>query len=386
MSNRWTGGFIQAYFDPLTAGPAVPSDPGELYVVGKNSLGQLGINNVISGSSPVQIDSSANWQEIAAGQNHSLAVKSDGTLWTWGYNHRGQLGQNTLVNVSSPVQVGALTTWSKATAGNEHSLALKTDGTLWSWGQNGTGMLGDNTSIMRSSPVQIGALTDWSKISGANEFSLAIKTDGTLWAWGNARYGGPGLNIGGTGVYKSSPTQVGALTTWMQVGGGSYFAHAIKTDNTLWALGGVQSFGRLGDGVAAFSYRSSPVQIGALSNWSKVSDGAFGGTALKTDGTLWAWGNGSSGTMGQNSAVATNASPLQVGSLTSWSDVVGSDYHIIATQTDLSVWSWGTNNTGQLGQNTTSNVSSPTQIGADTDWLKVADGVVNTHTLFTKAS
>ena len=91
MSNRWTGGFIQAYFDPLSVGPAVPSDPGELYVVGNNSLGQLGINNVIAGSSPVQIDSSANWQEIASGQNYSLAVKSDGTLWSWGQNTQGQL-------------------------------------------------------------------------------------------------------------------------------------------------------------------------------------------------------------------------------------------------------------------------------------------------------
>ena len=382
MSNRWQGGFIQAYFDPLTEGPAVPSDPGELYVVGKNSLGQLGINNVISGSSPVQIDSSANWQEIASGQNYSLAVKSDGTLWSWGQNTRGQLGQNTLVNTSSPVQVGALSVWSKVAAGNLHSLAVKTDGTLWAWGDNGTGMLGDNTNIKRSSPVQVGGLTYWSKISAGNEFSFAVKTDGTLWSWGNSRHGATGLNLGGTGTYVSSPTQVGALTTWMQAAGGSYFAHAVKTDNTLWALGGVQSFGRLGNGITS-GYRSSPVQIGALTNWSNVSDGAFGGTTTKTDGTLWAWGYNAQGVLGQNNTT-NHPSPVQVGSLTSWSKAVGSDYFIIATQTNLSVWSWGVNTTGSLGLNNTLNTSSPTQIGTDTGWLKLADGVNNAHTLFTK--
>ena len=176
MSNRWKGGFVQLYFDPLAVGPAVPSDPGELYVVGKNSLGQLGINNVISGSSPVQIDSSANWQEIASGQNYSLAVKSDGTLWSWGYNDRGQLGQNTLVNTSSPVQVGADTDWSSLGSFYSGFTAIKNDGTLWGWGRNINGELGLNNRIDASSPTQIGSNTNWvSTAKSSTDDNFAIK-------------------------------------------------------------------------------------------------------------------------------------------------------------------------------------------------------------------
>jgi alpha-tubulin suppressor-like RCC1 family protein len=102
-----------------------------------------------------------------------------------GRNASGQLGLNDTVYHSSPVQIGALTTWSQIAGGTTFSLAIKTDGTMWSWGIGGAGRLGHNDAINRSSPVQIGALTTWSQIAGGSAHSLAIKTDGTLWSWGN---------------------------------------------------------------------------------------------------------------------------------------------------------------------------------------------------------
>ena len=184
---------------------------------GNGAGGRLGLGDVISKSSPVQVGALTTWAQVAAGREHNLALKTDGTLWAWGDGANGRLGNNIspTIDVSSPVQIGALTTWSQVAAGNSHSLAIKTDGTMWSWGDNAVnGRLGLNDIDSRSSPVQIGALTTWSQVSGGSLHSLAIKTDGTMWSWGVGTFGQTGL---GDTISQSSPVQVGALTTWSQL-------------------------------------------------------------------------------------------------------------------------------------------------------------------------
>ena len=154
---------------PYVGGPA-------LFSSGDNNEGQLGQNDRIKHSSPVQIPGTS-WSSVTSGSQHSLATKTDGTLWAWGYNTLGQLGQSNTTEFVSPVQIPG-TTWSSISAGNQHSLATKTDNTLWSWGSNGSngyGRLGQNDTINRSSPVQIPGTT-WSSISGSNYYTLAIKS------------------------------------------------------------------------------------------------------------------------------------------------------------------------------------------------------------------
>ncbi|NBS70056.1 hypothetical protein EBT31_14260 [bacterium] len=205
---------------------------------------------------------------MTAGREHALAIKTDGTLWAWGSGDSGRLGLNDTADRSSPVQVGALTTWAQVAAGGGGStFAIKTDGTLWSWGYNYTGNLGLNDSgpyTRRSSPVQIGALTTWKQISAGDDHALAIKTDGTLWTWGNNGSGRLGL---GDTANRSSPVQIGALTTWSQAGGALSHSVSLKTDGTLWSWGSNTS-GRLG--LNDTINRSSPVQIGALTSWVRI--------------------------------------------------------------------------------------------------------------------
>ena len=355
-----------------------PVIAGQLWSTGANDRGQLGLNDTAYRSSPVQIGALTGWTTIAVGNNAGAAIKTDGTLWAWGFNSTGQLGISNVVDRSSPVQVGALTTWQKVAYGNYFAAAIKTDGTLWAWGSGG-GQLGLGDGINRSSPTQVGLLTNWAQITTGRNFCAAVKTDGTLWTWGLGAQGasrGGMLGLGNTTSY-SSPKQVGALTGWLNVAAGGNHCIATKTDGTLWAWGS-NGYGQVGDGggyvsPGNYSNRSSPVQIGSLTTWSKISAGYAHSLAIKTDGTLWVWGGGSNGTLGLN-ATNNRSSPVQVGALTNWLQASGGFDHCAAVKTDGTLWTWGRNNNGELGQNNTTDRSSPVQVGALTTWAKVARG------------
>jgi alpha-tubulin suppressor-like RCC1 family protein len=341
---------------------------GKLFAWGYNTIGAIGDGTIINRSSPVQIGAGTNWSNIAGGYSLTISTKTDGTLWTWGQNNSGRLGQNNLVYRSSPVQVGTGTTWSKVAGGYEHNMATKTDGTLWTWGQNNFGQLGDSTGIDRSSPVQVGALTTWLNIAAGFYHSIATKTDGTLWSLGRNGTGQLGV---GDQANRLSPVQVGAGTTWLNIAGGYAATIATKTDGTLWSWGG-GSYGQLGlntQGIA--SWKSSPAQIGAGTTWSKVSSGHSHILATKTDGTLWSWGRNDSGQLGQGNII-NRSSPIQVGALTSWSKVMTGQSYSFATKTDGTLWSiGGYNNNGQTGDGTIVRKSSPVQIGTGTNWSDI---------------
>jgi len=347
----------------------------ELYSWGDNDLGQVGDGSKFKRSSPVQVGTDTNWSQVSGGGQFNIALKSDGSLWSWGWNFVGGLGDNTTLDKSSPIQVGALTDWSQVSNAARQAMAIKNNGTLWSWGWNNYGQLGQNNRTDLSSPVQVGALTNWSQISCGQQESSAIKTDGTLWGWGRNLNGQVGDS---TIIARSSPVQIGVLTTWAQVSAGNFQTAAVKTDGTLWTWG-INNSGILGLNDIN-TQRSSPVQVGALTNWSQVSAGSESMAAIKTDGTLWSWGKNNYGQLGQNNRT-NRSSPVQVGALTTWSLVSsGYSYHMAATKTDKTIWTWGRNNYGQLGQNDRVNRSSPTQVGAFANWTFVSarrkDGII----------
>ena len=241
-----------------------------LWVWGYNNNGQLGRGNLTYYSSPVQLGSLTNWLNVASGGYFMGAVKTDGTLWTWGYNGLGGLGLGDTTNRSSPVQVGALTNWKNISAGQYHMAAVKTDGTLWAWGYNALAELGTGNLTNYSSPKQIGALTNWSiTVSGAFHV-IALKTDGTLWSWGRNAAGEPGL---GNATTYSSPKQIGSLTSWTSnIAVGRQHNLAVDANGKLWAWG-LNSHGELGLGDT--TNRSSPVQVGSLTSWLAIAAGQY---------------------------------------------------------------------------------------------------------------
>jgi alpha-tubulin suppressor-like RCC1 family protein len=353
---------------------------------GRNNNGSLGDGTTTDRSSPGTVaGGGVNWKQVASGtyafqpQTHSAGIKTDGTLWTWGLNGNGQLGTGNTTARSSPgTTAGGGTNWKQVTCGQLISAAVKTDGTLWTWGMNsGTnaGTLGDGTTTDRSSPgTTAGGGTNWKQVSAAGVSMAAIKTDGTLWTWG---YNAQGQLGDGTTSARSSPvTTAGGGTNWKQVSNNFSAGAAIKTDGTLW-IWGQNGAGQLGDGTN--TNRSSPVTTaGGGTNWKRVAFelGIEHSAAIKTDGTLWTWGNNANGRLGDGTTTGRNSPVTTAGGGTNWKQVTCGYYHTVAIKTDGTLWTWGVNNFGQLGDGTTTSKSSPVMvIGNVTNWKQVSSSI-----------
>jgi alpha-tubulin suppressor-like RCC1 family protein len=207
----------------------------------------------------------------------------------------------------------------------------------------------------------------WQTVSAGRDHTIAIKPNGTLWAWG---YNGNGQLGDGTKVEKTAPVQIGVDSNWKTVSAGSNSSLAIKTDGTLWAWGD-NLFGQLGDGTYA-NVRLVPTRIGTDSNWKLISEGSEFSLAIKTDGTLWAWGDNTFGQLGNQAIFAIT--PRQVGVGSNWAAISAGDFHTVAIKTDGTLWAWGFNSYGQLGDATTTSKPTPTKIGSDTNWQSIDCG------------
>ena len=331
---------------------------GTLWSWGRNNSGQLGTAGLPPTWStvPLQVGTASNWQTVSAGNAHNVAIKTDGTLWTWGRNQASQLGDGSTTNANIPTQVGVATDWRFVSAGDEYVFAIKLDGTLWAWGDNTYGQLGDNTIINKTTPTQIGIDTNWLLVSAGTNHTLATKTDGTLWAWGRNNTGQLGDN---TTVNKIIPTQIGTNTNWQNVMASILHSVATKSDGSLWTWGD-NTNGQLGDGTVIG--KIAPINIPSITNCNWIAKGHQHGIAKKMDGTLWSWGGNASGQLGDASNTQKNNPVGVFGLATDWQTVNSKVSHTVALKTDGSLYAWGANLYGQLGDGSTSPKNVPTMI------------------------
>jgi len=371
---------------------------------GGNFFGQLGDGTSDRRTTPVEVIDldGAELKAIAGGQLHSLALKEDGTVLAWGYNEQGQLGDGTNTSSSTPVQVqdpndlsGYLSGVADIAAGSSHSLALKEDGTVWAWGSNRVNELGDGTNDNSTQPVRVMNLSEVWAIAAGSSHNLALKNDGTVWAWGNNTsgresplFGSVSGQLGDDEIPRSStPVQVGGLPDGiLAVAAGLAYNLALKNDGTVWAWG-LNDVGQLGDGTNTDT--STPVRVSELDGVRAIAAGGSNGLALKEDGTVWAWGSNRFGQLGDGTstdgAVTTceitqvglttpssctdSNTPVQASELDGIEAIAAGGSHGLALKEDGTVWTWGFNQAGQLGNGTytlgtpTVGINTPAQVG-----------------------
>ncbi len=328
---------------------------GTVWAWGSNNYGQLGDGTTAERHTPVSGLTGVTEISVGSGSVHSLALKSDSTVWAWGYNYYGQLGDGTIIERHTPVPVSGLTDVITIAAGSHHSLAVKSDGTVWAWGSNQFGKLGNGTIIDSSTPVQVSDLTGVTAVAADLFHSLALKSDGTVWAWGS-NFGRLG---DGTTTERHTPVQVIGLTAVTAIAVGMNHSLALKSDGTVWAWGS-NANGQLGDGTTTQSL--TPVQvIGLTTDVIAIAAGSYHSLALKSDGTVWAWGSNTNGQLGDNTIIERHT-PVQVSNLTGVTAIAGGYYHSLASKSDGTVWAWGSNASGQLGDGTITESHTPVQV------------------------
>ena len=283
------------------------------------------------------------------------------SLYGWGYNLYANLGDDSEVSKSSPVQtvVGG-NNWVRL--GRHHSTgeasAIKADGTLWIWGY--PKVMGiDETMVARSSPIQIyGGGESWLKSVGGNNFGAAIKTDGTLWVWGANDYGQLGTNQPVFPMFPhSSPVQtIAGGSDWVDISAGQQFIAAMKSNGTIWTWGN-NFAGQLGDNTT--THRSSPVQVVGAQTWAKIKCGYRHMAAIDSDNQLWLWGQS---LLGDNTVVSKSSPVMTSAGGTNWLDVSCGNGFTAATKNDNTLWTWGYNGNGQLSLGDKVERSNPVQV------------------------
>ena len=351
--------------------------------VGYNGFGQLGTGNNGARSVPGPLSQSFPFAGVATGSNHSVAFFNNSTVRCWGYNGLGQLGDSSTVSSFVPVRTVVFKNSSGATtglsgikavaAGGHHTLALKNDDTLWAWGSNDSGQLGVGNIGVSLVAKKVTGLTGapFSNISSiaANGKHSLVRANGAVWAWGLNSSGQAGRDPASTGA-SADPLNLSSIYPELQPGisaiaAGGGFSYAVRADDrTVWAWGN-NANGQLGNGTTVSSFKPVQVMKSAgipLDGVVQVAAGIQHGLARLADGTVWAWGYNHFGQLGNNkiddSGYAVKVATDAIGTATDIRAFGSSSMAMIG-----GAWYvWGDNSFGQLGIGSYSTVSIPVRM------------------------
>lgn len=378
----------------------------KLYCWGDNSTGQIGDNSTTDTSSPKEVCSdtagpcghATNWSTVSAGATHTCAIKSDNTLWCWGNSDYGQMGVGVTAPVATLQKIASSVGVKMVASGSSHTCAINSSDKLYCWGLNIQGQLGLGSMINTSSPTNITALA-WKQVDSGAGHTCGILDDisleGVIYCGGLNQYGQLGDGTVQNRAQLIEELNLATQPTWKQLSAGANHTCAIKSDDTLWCWGDndQRQLGRPVD--ATYTYWT-PAQETSAANWQYVSAGGSHTCGIKTNNTLWCWGNNNDGQLGKVVAGPTETPQQENTAASNWSTVSAGDKHTCAIKNNT-LWCWGDNASGQLGDNSTVDRPIPTEVCIDaaapcahaTDWIKVSAGELHTcgirHNVITNA-
>ena len=360
---------------------------GTWWAWGVNSDGQLGDSSLIV-TKATAVGQDTDWAYVGAGLRFSGGLKTDGRIQLWGSNEEGALGTGcSLVDDTCDVirdridLVGpgaiAATNWVSLGIGEEFVVAVNAEGSAYAWGNNGSGQLGDGTEETRTALTPVVGDVLWERVFVGREYVLGVDNSGYAWAWGDGRDGQLANALGEDSVYPGAVVEADGTSrasNWAYFSADDQHTLALKTNGTLWAFGDGGS-GQLGDGLEEDS--DWPVEVLGRNgtpdtDWKRVAVGRDHSLAVKTDGTLWGWGEADDGKLATDCELTDTCEdllvPVQIGTATDWQDVWAGDDHSFATKgASAALYAFGDDNDGALGIGRLGDAFEPTPVCTDFD-------------------
>jgi alpha-tubulin suppressor-like RCC1 family protein len=339
---------------------------GTVWAWGVNAFGQLGDDSdALPVRLPTPIPDLHDIVDVAMGCEHALALKSDGTVLSWGSNRHGQLGDGGPIRLQSlPVTVRGASSIVAVAAGCDHSLALRSDGRVLSWGKNSFGQLGVGSTVDRLEATLVEGATSITAIAAGQDHSLALNVRGTMLSWGRDSEGqlgnGGSDNPSNSQAKELFPVGVLGASDIASIGAGGWHSFAVTKTGALLTWG-FNNRGQLGHGFAATS--SLPVPVFGIGPVVAATGGLLTSFALNANGTVSSWGDNNDGQLGRGQSVDTLVStphPSRLRTLTNVVQIAASVWHTLALKSDGTVLAWGNDYYGQLGDDLlTINRSAP---------------------------
>ncbi|WP_052263403.1 RCC1 domain-containing protein [Geobacter pickeringii] len=348
-----------------------------LFSWGNNAFGQLGIGSTTNTSTPAAVAAPSRFAGFSVGSNHTLAFipfRNTSSVWAWGHNGSGQLGNGSSGNANSstvPRGISGLPNVAAVAAGGFHSMALANYSSLYAWGSNSNGQLGRNAGgdsalpVFAYDPLAGAPFRHVKRIAAGGLHSVALRTDGSVWTWGSNNYGQLGL---GDTVDRYAPVQVSLPGPVKLIAAGGAFSVVVTTDDRIYVWG-YNGFGQLGQNPASLPSSSTPQQvpITGIGTIKAVAAGLDHILVMNNQGTIWAWGYNGYGQLGNGTTADINSTPVSIGTFDSTlqidgvSPILAIGHHSLAFQ-QRHLTGWGYNVSGQLGNGTTGNSSSPVRV------------------------